>query len=368
VLGGRRSSRRAGIAIAASIALCASLCGVAQAQTETRPELTAVTVLHGSHSGYLPVHIGTPTRMSLEIEAKKNPNVHIEGGGPVTGVVLRQDVAIAHPPKFWPGQDPGLGAVIIRPNPAIFCSGACESAADALLGMPLGDFSSFDVKLPPGDYRLYLIATSPDARVTLTLPNLPSGQQDLTPAHDLRSDFAALDRRDPLTGENQHAVFGRDLKPPADALMLNLEGHYLKSHVVTDSQSCFYEGGAPGLPTDYDMGCLVTASGAEFTNVVVWPQRLAQFSWGVYAGIPPGTYGWGNALSTVSPVESVGALNGWIEYGPPPEAPAAAPLVTPTIKTKRTAKRCRAARARRAKGARARACRKTTHGARAKRH
>jgi hypothetical protein len=296
----------------------------AEPATPARTELTEITVLHGSRSGYLPVHISALTRLSFEMRPERNPTVHIEGGGPGNGVVVRTDVAIAHPPK-QPARDPGVGAFLFRPGPQVFCHDACPKPRDVLFPFALGGVSPVadGVALPPGDYRLYLIAGNPDARVTLRLANLPPGTQELIPTHDIRAELAAAPRLDPFRMQSEHASFGRDVKPQSEALVFDAMGVYGLQSDISQTETCIYEGGAPGTPLDYEHQCPGGAS-AGFTSVYLNLDRpvdrglFVPYAW--IPVVPPGTYGMGDVYTSAIPIESAGVVNGWFEYGPPPTA------------------------------------------------
>ena len=135
------------------IAALWTVCTASGAPAQEVPALPRVTTISGSHSGYTDVELTKPLRAFDEDE----PEITFNGGGQVIGVVLRS-----------------------LPD----TMGNSEFMFDTYAVGGVGRFSGISSEnnrtLPPGRYRLYLIAEQPGS-ATIEFPKLEPGQLSVEP-------------------------------------------------------------------------------------------------------------------------------------------------------------------------------------------
>ena len=118
------------------------------------PALPSTTTISGGHSGYTEVELTEPLR-AFDEDA---PEITFEGGGEVIGIALRS------PPDAMGYSSPAFD---------VYSVGVGELRGFA-------DYDEHDGTLPPGRYRLYLIAERPGS-ATIEFPKLEPGQLSVQP-------------------------------------------------------------------------------------------------------------------------------------------------------------------------------------------
>jgi hypothetical protein len=169
----------------------------------------------------------------------------------IAGIVLRGEAPADLDPyeddvppllAFWRAQ-PQVGESVFGTNPA--------------------DDDSIDVLVPAGDYRLYLLTDGSPARVTLTLPGLPAGEQTLTPEFSTPSSLTDP----PLIRETAtpHSwIFGSE-RTATSAGFFTTQLHTESNSGYADSQLCFYEGKSES-DDPFGSGCSDTTPGSVYTE------------------------------------------------------------------------------------------------------
>jgi len=256
-------------------------------------ELCGVTTLTASTSRVIVV---TLTEQVETVKPFTNPlgaggAFEVEGEGPFVGLVLTEDL---------PARDGRFiiaGRLSRKPSP--------EDVFHAFGGPRHPDW---DGTLPPGQYRLYILASGSPVTVTLKFPEL-EGSAELTPTAPNRFDVRELEPR--IWEETDRLVYtaGEDGELHTNGVLFQSIWFRAEDHVAGDHGTCYYDGPAPE-PYAYTPEC-----GGRYGPYVSVPPGSEGFPGGrhVTRGLPPGTYGQGAWYTSVSEVQEVGAVVFWLD-------------------------------------------------------
>lgn len=144
----------------------------AEARAEDRVTLAGRNVITGSRTAHVPVRVPRPTtidvRESLRRAGGPNPSIAVKGNGPFVGIVLTQDEPDEADPLLVAGRfHECAGPACPRGRAPI---NHVYPAAGEEIG---GSKTPPNLRVPAGDYRLYLIADEGPAQVTVRLSGLP---------------------------------------------------------------------------------------------------------------------------------------------------------------------------------------------------
>lgn len=216
----------------------------------------------------------------------------VEGEGPFTGVVLTEDL---------PARDGRLviaGRAFRKPQPV-----------NVFSTMGGARHPNFEGTLPPGQYRLYILASGSPVTVKLKFPELP-GRIELTPTTPNRFDVRSLQPRIWEEGERYLYSAGADGELHTNGLLFQSIWFKTSNHIAGDHGTCYYDGPAPE-PYPYTPACGGSYGGPH----VSVPPGSEGYPGGrsLYRGYPPGTYGQGAWYVSASEVQEVGAVVFWLD-------------------------------------------------------
>lgn len=169
-----------------------------------RTELTATTVVSGSRTASIQVHLSHDARINADDPMRRrggaNPGIRIDGPGRYAGVILVRDdwEGGVHPWDFFVAGRWGL------------CEEAgCEPGARVVNDVRGLERDRRDrAILPAGDYTLHIVADDAPVTVTLTLVGAPRGRTVVHPTGAPMVDFdaPAADPTDVNAGSNVHSA------------------------------------------------------------------------------------------------------------------------------------------------------------------
>ena len=200
-----------------------------------RAEMRRVTIISGTRSGYVPVKLPVPARVDARVRTASrpgpNPNVRVSGEGLFTGILLLQD-----PPD--PRSD----------LETLFLAGRFRKCADGCgvlndVDAPLQREGT--LRLPAGNYRLYLLTDGHKARVALTLTGL-SGTARVTPTVHTSFDVKAPQMSVSPTPAGFHYSWGAHYRKAAGR-GIALGAYWGRTNAYTGRLDgvCSYRGSAP---------------------------------------------------------------------------------------------------------------------------
>ena len=274
-----------------------SICSLPPEQQPDQPaepvELCGVTTIRASESRVIRVTLTEAVDTSRPGINPLGPGgvFEVEGEGPFTGAVLTEDV---------PARDGRLliaGWLDRKPSP---------NAVSARFGGPR--HLNWDGTFPPGQYRLYILATGSPVTVKLKLPEL-EGSVDLAPTTPNLFDVRSLEPRIWEEGDRYVYSAGEDGELHTNGLLFQSIWFKTSNHVAGDHDTCYYVGPAPE-PYPYFPHC----NGSFLPDVSVPPGTEGypgQTS--LIRGHTPGTYGQGAWYTSLAEVSEVHTVVFWLD-------------------------------------------------------
>jgi hypothetical protein len=189
------------VAVALSgLVLAVAPAPVGRASAVPRAKLAGTTIVSTADSGWMPVTL--PRDVTISTAPFDNPLITLTSGGPLSVVVLRQDVKRGVEVVY-------KQADLCRPD----CKGQALSSLTAW--DPTAKEFSKKMTLPAGRYQLYVIALEEPTAVRMKLPGL-SGRTQLHPGLPVDLTSKEMRTTDPPSPYNfsaqvDHTVDGRGL-------------------------------------------------------------------------------------------------------------------------------------------------------------
>jgi hypothetical protein len=260
-------------------------------------ELCGVTTVKASTSSVIRVTLTRKVDVTKPFTNPLGPDgtFKVEGEGPFVGLVLTEDI---------PARD---GRLVIAGS---VLSGPSRDGVFGTMGGPR--HLDWDGSLPPGQYRLYVLASGSPVTVTLKFPEL-EGSVELTPTTPNRFDVRALE---PRIWEADRKVYsaGEDGQLHTNGLLFQSFWYTSPDYVVGDGGTCYYDEPSPE-PYAYMPGC-PTAGGFR-SGPYLDTEPVSSSGWGggggLVRGYPPGTYGQGAWYVTADEVTDAGSVMFWLD-------------------------------------------------------
>lgn len=294
------------LAVAAVLLHVVTYAPAARAQAAV-PSLAGVTRIVGSTTSATWVNI--PTEARLQWKQGANPDVTIDGGGRMAGIVLSQG-------------DPGdLNRPFVMAARSSFCASAGCTSGDShqfVIGeMPTTNDFEWAV-LKPGRYLLYLVTDGAPVSVTLKLHGL-SGKSKLVPATPVDAQVNAPREETQVMGPGKKAYWFGDsgtidaegglvagiMSIKADNWMQGSYGSCLQREVRSPEIVAF----SPACPA---------GSGPRTTEGSPLPASREIYESSIWNVTPGGDWGLGMNYVAAADVKSAAAVTLYLPYQMPP--------------------------------------------------
>lgn len=297
-------ARRAGALLTAMAACLVHLAAVPAGARAATPALAGVTRITGTTTSVSWVDV--PTEARLKIQQGANPDIVIEGGGRMAGVVLSQ------------GDASDLSRPFLMAARASFCDSAVCAPEDSnqFLIAEMTTQGSDWVVLKPGRYLLYLITDGAPVSVTLRLHGL-SGKAKLVPATPVEAEFGAPTAESQVMAPGKTAYwFGGSGTIQADgglvAGIMNIEATQWLQGVYG---SCLQREVLSPEPVVYSPLC-PGGTAARTSDGGVSPSPVAReiFETSIWNVTPGGDWGLGMHYLALAEVQNVAAVTLYLPY------------------------------------------------------
>ncbi|HYO60962.1 MAG TPA: hypothetical protein VEU29_03585 [Actinomycetota bacterium] len=296
-------------------ALLAALCSAvvltapapAAAARTAPPQLAGVTRIVGDTTSAMWVTV--PHKASFTWKLDENPDVRIDGGGRMAGVVITE------------GDFGDRGRLFAMMGRASFCRArgcTSEDTHQFLTGQNPHQAPSDKFVLPAGRYLLYLIADGAPASVTLRLHGLP-GKARIVPRTPVDAEVHVPTPQTEVMGPDEKVYwFGDAGTIDADAgLIAGAMSLDTKNWSRGSWGSCLQRVVLEPEPVGYSPACPAGASARTTVgSPVPGDQHIHDTSiWNV---APGGRWGLGMNYVAVADVQSVAAVTLYLPYQVPP--------------------------------------------------
>lgn len=276
----------------------------AHAAPARRTDLAGVTNLTGSRTAFVDVRVPRIARLGEPLAPSRAGSVRVQGGGRFAGFALVRAGLPKDGPVLVGGRFGFLDRQGFRPGAALVASLA-------------GPQDGLDFILPPGNYRLYLLADGKPAKVTLRLSGL-SGTATIAPTRPaplvVQGGTSPLDPQAPVGLRNVYAD-GGDLRINRPTINFTTFGMRHDVHTESTYTTCIHTQ-KPAGPSPYAPGCPTLGGGTSvlFPQVIsdeyVEPNQL-RAAWGGLLATG-GHLGVGGNLITATPAEDAAYGQVWL--------------------------------------------------------
>lgn len=288
----------AGRLITVTLLFCLLQWAPSSAARPRAPALEGTNIITGSSTKAMSVRIPSPATVNL---GSGRGGITIQGGGRLAGIVLsRADL-----------DNPGR-PVLVALRYSICEAKGCNGASRALF---VGDdiVSPENVRLPAGEYILYLVADRRRATVTLPLQGI-AGTASLKPNTPVHS---AIDTP-PVTigGEEGAPIYSSgqtvDFRGESSlwATILHMEGD---AWVAGKYGHCIYRGDAPPPPVGFAPNC-PGGSDAAFVDAIVQPFAYEKAGGALTLASAGGVWGFGDYYEAVAVTGAPTALAFYLDF------------------------------------------------------
>lgn len=269
--------------------------GSVQAKAPARAALARITSISGSGTGYVRVRLARPATLEQPWGSNREP-VKVRAAGAFTGFALIEEVPGFDGVTLVGGRfTSGLPAYVIGDG------GRLSESADGF-------------RIPPGNYRLYLVTDQRSARVTLELGGL-TGKTSLSPTTRVGSEIVSPVPSVDAAGRREVFWAGEEVRLDGPGLGFDVLWHTQPVHVDTEYWFCSYQE-VPEGPAPYAPGCPSTSDRAivHLGYGEVWLEPSGGLIAGLGTPLPEGTYGWGASYVAAQPITDSRYTQVWIAF------------------------------------------------------
>ncbi|HVL39604.1 MAG TPA: hypothetical protein VM328_09465 [Fimbriimonadaceae bacterium] len=189
-----------------------------------------------------------------------------------------------------------------------------------VMGLAGPDNSRADLKVPAGDYDLYLITKSPDVKVTLRLDGL-TGRKGLRPRDRVTARIATPDAdysSSVVDGapKNLYSA-GADGRTRGSGVVFDALWQQRQAHLNTLNTFCYYQSKPDPLhPAPYAPGCPTTSDRAMFVanDGLVNPQRSQAVHYGGGLTVGPTYLGQGFSVTSAGLLDDLEYVALWLSF------------------------------------------------------
>lgn len=296
---------RSGLLILAGLVVVV-LVASAPASAYDVPHLGPASALSATDSGSIEVELPKAARLSNQ--SFDNPNISIDGSGPVAGFTLRRLPLSAVPPQMVVGVRAGNGG-------SEACGGVCGPDDGIVVFGTILDADDQSYELPAGRYVWSAITAGAPLRVSLRLPSLTGGSVQVEPLSRLGARVRQLTAQ-PGTVPGSTLFAGTETLTHQGVVFTRLASD--SEAFVGHGYTCLFEGAV--APSAFEAEC----DGAMYRSRVTDREQ----TWAVL-DLDPGPWSAGGNISGSYPNTTMVAA--WIptDVAPPPPPPPPAPAPEP---------------------------------------